>query len=479
MDSKMFEFAAVIKRVAVIGAGPCGLALAKTLLAEKTFDKVQVFERQAQAGGVWNYTGSSQIPQEISELIPSVDPYAKEPLVLRNGKPLYFSPMYKSLETNIPKNVMAYNNTPFDEKLETFPSRQEVLSYVQAYGESVKDVIKFNAYVTSVEKIADKWEITYTDYNTPNNIITDNNTTPTSISKSEFFDAVVICTGHYDLPHIPQVKGITEWTAKYPGTIIHSKYYNDPTDYAGKTVLVVGNSASGLDVSMQVADYATKVYRSISTASRMPFAEDPRVTDIPIITEYDAENQEIRLQDGSVLSKNIDAIIYCTGYLYSFPYLKSYMDPQEPDSLITKGNRLNRMYKQIFYIPDPTLSLIVMTKFTVPFPLAEAQGSIVARVYSGRLSLPSLEAMRVDEHEEETAKGTGAEFHALTFPADVEYIRFLREWMDSAKGEGEQPGVGFQPEVWDDAKYQTREQAYALKKARLENKLRHAIKEKK
>lgn len=441
-----------VKRVAVIGGGPCGLALAKTLLAEKKFESVQVFERQSKTGGVWNYyPGTRETP-----LIPSTDPYKKEPHFIKNGKPVYFNPMYRELETNIPKDVMMYNNTWFDKDLDTFPKREDVLKYVQAYGEPVKDAIKLNTEVTSVEKTGTEWKVSYTS---------DNETKST-----QSFDAVVICTGHYDLPHIPDVKGIKTWAEKFPGTISHSKYYNDPNDFEGQTVLVVGNSASGLDVSMQVASYAKKVYRSISTASKMPYADDPRITDVPVIEEYDSSRHEIKLTDGSILT-NIDKIIYCTGYLYSFPFLKSYMDRTVPDSLITTGNRLNRLYRQIFYIPDPTLAVIVMTKFTVPFPLAETQGSVVARVFAGRLGLPTQSAMRESEKEEEEAKGDGSAFHNLSFPADVEYIRDVQAWMNKDTTPSKDPSVGFQPEVWDDAKYAKREGAYALKKQRLEEKV--------
>lgn len=35
-----------VKRVAIIGAGPSGLAVAKYLLAERSFDKIDIYEQQ-------------------------------------------------------------------------------------------------------------------------------------------------------------------------------------------------------------------------------------------------------------------------------------------------------------------------------------------------------------------------------------------------------------------------------------------------
>lgn len=445
-----------VKRVAVIGAGPSGLALAKALLAEQCFDTVQLFERQSQTGGVWNYNAETR----PTTFIPSVDPYKTEPPVVKHGKQVYYGAMYKDLETNIPKEVMMYNKTPFGEALQTFPTRDNVLKYVQAYGEPVSSVVKLNADVTAVQKVGRVWTVTYTK---------------DSQEYTQTFDAVVICTGHYDLPYIPEVLGIEQWAARYPNSISHSKYYNDPADFAGQTVLVIGNSASGLDVSMQIADHAKKVYRSVVAESKMPFVQDQRVTDVPIVRRYDSDSHVIELADGTRLDK-VDKIVYCTGYLYSFPYLKTYMDPSHPQSLITKGDRLNAFYKQLFYAPDPTLALIVMTKFTVPFPLAETQGAVVARVFSGRLALPSSAEMLASVADEEATKGTGGSFHYLQFPADVNYIRELQAWMtkSTSPNSAADPGVkveGFEPEVWDDIKYEKRKGATKLKQERLKYKL--------
>lgn len=43
----------LVKRVAVIGAGPAGAIAVDALVQEKAFDVVRVFERQEKAGGCW------------------------------------------------------------------------------------------------------------------------------------------------------------------------------------------------------------------------------------------------------------------------------------------------------------------------------------------------------------------------------------------------------------------------------------------
>ena len=50
----------------------------------------------------------------------------------------------------------------------------------------------------------------------------------------ERFDAVVVASGHYHLPAIPDIPGLIEYDKTYPGKITHSKYYRQASDYAGK-----------------------------------------------------------------------------------------------------------------------------------------------------------------------------------------------------------------------------------------------------
>lgn len=71
------------KRVAVLGAGAAGL-VASRLLREAGFG-VRCFERTGDVGGVWRYR-----PEDV---------------------------MYRSLVTNLPKEIMAYLDTPFDASL--------------------------------------------------------------------------------------------------------------------------------------------------------------------------------------------------------------------------------------------------------------------------------------------------------------------------------------------------------------------------
>lgn len=50
----------------------------------------------------------------------------------------------------------------------------------------------------------------------------------------EEFDAVIVATGHYNVPYLPDTPGLVELENNFPGTIKHSKHYRSKTDFEGK-----------------------------------------------------------------------------------------------------------------------------------------------------------------------------------------------------------------------------------------------------
>jgi len=163
---------------------------------------------------------------------------------------------------------------------------------------------------------------------------------------------------------------------------------------------------------------------------------------VPGIAEFLTESSRaIRFIDGQVI-KDIDAVVFCTGYLYSYPFLPQSMKPP----LITDGQRVLNVYKHIFYTADPTLTFLTLPWNIVPFPVAEAQSGAVARVWAGRLQMPTLQEMQKWEEDVKKWRGNGKEFHRLPTPSDAEYVNDLYRWCQEAEGEGK--GVGKSPPHW-------------------------------
>lgn len=54
------------------------------------------------------------------------------------------------------------------------------------------------------------------------------------------FDAIVVASGRYNAPNIPNISGLKTWAEHFPGKISHSRQYRRPEVYANHTVLIVG-----------------------------------------------------------------------------------------------------------------------------------------------------------------------------------------------------------------------------------------------
>uniref|UniRef100_A0A3B4ZX39 Flavin-containing monooxygenase n=1 Tax=Stegastes partitus TaxID=144197 RepID=A0A3B4ZX39_9TELE len=103
----------MLRRVAVVGAGPAGLCAARHILSRPGgFAPPVVFELSDDVGGTWCY----------DERVGTDD----------NGRPVHSS-MYRNLRTNLPKEVMMFPDFPFDPQLSSFLPHQEIQRYLESY----------------------------------------------------------------------------------------------------------------------------------------------------------------------------------------------------------------------------------------------------------------------------------------------------------------------------------------------------------
>ena len=64
-----------------------------------------------------------------------------------------------------------------------------------------------------------------------------------------------VCCSHFSVPFMPPIPGLD----KFSGCVDHSHYYRVPDSYTNKTVVVLGASASGRDISLELSTVAKKV----------------------------------------------------------------------------------------------------------------------------------------------------------------------------------------------------------------------------
>jgi cation diffusion facilitator CzcD-associated flavoprotein CzcO len=420
-----------VKKVAVVGAGPCGLAAAKYLLAQNAFDRVDIFEQQFEVGGVWNFISrpseTVRVPQVSADCPP--DP----PLPFEGDEaPVFPSPMYDVLHTNIPRALMQYTDFPLREDSLIFPSREHIQEYVVEYARDIRHLIRFSTQVQDVRLRQvdgrDQWDV-------------DTVCLLTGKTTSATYDAVVVASGHYTAVYIPDAQEIREFHKAHPGVISHSKHYRTPDTFANKKVVIVGNAASGLDIAAQISRVCQKpLLLSVQSPTSQANLSYSGAEEVHVIEAFLIEERGIQFQDGRV-EKDIDAVIYATGYLFAFPFLRSLKPP-----LVTDGRRVHGLYKHLFHIDHPTLVFTRLPIKVVPFPLSESQAAVFSRTWANLLPLPSVEEMRQWEAEE--AERQGAKFHVWPEGADAEYINSVHDWITRSGTPGKKPPHWTPELVW-------------------------------
>ncbi|MCJ1290610.1 hypothetical protein MMC34_002150 [Xylographa carneopallida] len=420
-------------------------------MAEKYFERIDIYEQQATTGGAWNY---SELSSEDTIDVPQTNPdqLLDKPLWRDNGKasvPIFTSPMYDRLETNIPKPLMSYSDTPFPPEIPLFPHRDFVTDYLDQYAKKVKPLIKFQTQVIDVRLQSphithDVWTVR------SENLISGEQSTAS-------YEAVIVSSGHYTIPFIPSVSGMKVWNNAYPSTISHSKFFRRPEDFLNKKVLVVGNAASGVDIAAQIVTCCAPPLLVSSRSESFLLSSASGRKELPEIIEFlspSVHNRAVRFSDSRVES-DIESIVYCTGYLYSYPFL-----PSLRSQLISDGLRVQNLFQHIFYIEHPSLAFLTLPMRILPFPLCEAQAAVIVRVWSGRLRLPSVQKMHEWEDGVIAEKGDGKGFHTKKYPEDFEYHNFLYDWAAQADSE-----FGKMPHRWNEKEKWLRQKFPAIKKA--------------
>ncbi|KAL7807428.1 FAD/NAD(P)-binding domain-containing protein [Trichoderma gracile] len=409
-----------VKRIAIIGAGPSGLSAAKYLKAQAAFDSIVVYEQQEDVGGIWSCSNH----QLGMRPIPETDNLGSPNSRIGGDPSLLSSPLYHQLYTNIPLPLMQFSDQPFPPGTALFPSINVVQEYLLEYAEEVRDLIQFGVQVRRVTPLSEGEKTTWTleaRSTHDNRIIREN------------YDAVVVATGHYAQALIPDLKNLTDFMMAYPSIVSHSREYRSPLPFKDKKTIVVGNGPSGTDIAFQINRTSMrKTLLSVRTPTPTPKLAYVGCEEISEIEEFLVEERGVRFKDGRV-ETNVDAVIFCTGYRYDYPFLSDLRT-----KLITTGHGVHGLYKHIFCIDHPTLAFSALNRKTAPWPLSEAQAAVFAAVWSNNIQLPSAEEMRSWANTLYAEQGEQLHlFRART--ADGLYINDLYEWVKTSAIRGKEP----------------------------------------
>lgn len=170
----------------------------------------------------------------------------------------------------------------------------------------------------------------------------------------------------------------------------------------------------------------------------------------------------MRFSDGRT-EAGVDAVVFCTGYHYAFPFLRSLT----PEVVVRDGSHAAGLWEHVLYAADPTLAFLGIPQRIVPFPVAQAQSAAIARIWSDRMPAPTSVEMNEWVNKLRLAKGDNKAIHNLAFPADVDYINRLHDMCQRAKTRPglENDGAGKRPPYWGEDKAWTRERFPMIKLA--------------
>lgn len=196
-----------VKRIAVLGAGPTGLAAAKYLVAEKAFDSIDVYEQQSEVGGVWNYTPSLIEKVPVPQTNPRI-PLEKPTWPKDFPAPIFSNPMYERLNTNIPKNLMQFSDLDFPSESLLYPTRQDVQQYLIKYSQDIRHLIKFS---TQVE------DVSLTRVNDQDHWTLISKSTITEEKSYNEYDAIIVANGNHSIycsPLLAAFRTLHGWPSK-------------------------------------------------------------------------------------------------------------------------------------------------------------------------------------------------------------------------------------------------------------------------
>ncbi|WP_324753424.1 NAD(P)/FAD-dependent oxidoreductase [Roseovarius sp. Pro17] len=375
------------KRIAILGAGPSGLAQLRAFHSAKEngeeIPEIVCFEKQDDWGGLWNYTWRT-----------GVDQY---------GEPVHGS-MYRYLWSNGPKEGLEFADYSFEEhfgkQIASYPPREVLFDYIKGRVEKtdVRDLIRFETVVRHVKKVDGKFQVTVCDL-------------PKDHVYTEEFDHVICATGHFSTPNVPEFEGFD----KFPGRILHAHDFRDAMEFQDQDLLIIGTSYSAEDIGSQCWKYGCKSITVSHRTAPMGFKWPDNWQEVPLLTHVDGNTAHFK--DGS--SKDVDAILLCTGYQHNFPFLVDGLCLSTANRLATAD-----LYKGVAWVHDPDMFYLGMQDQWFTFNMFDAQAWWVRDAIMGKIKIPSKAEMEKDVADRIAREDAGEDdYDAIRYQA--EYIKEL------------------------------------------------------
>ena len=150
---------------------------------------------------------------------------------------------YDRLRLHTSKKWSALPFKDFDPSLPNYPSKQDVIDYLDNYAKELNINPVFNTEVFSIKKEQQLWIIK----------------TSKDTYQSRF---VIVATGRNNKPKMAEFGGL----GSFKGIILHSSHYKNGKAFGGKRVLVVGFGNSGGEQAICLQEHGAHVSLSVRSA---------------------------------------------------------------------------------------------------------------------------------------------------------------------------------------------------------------------
>jgi trimethylamine monooxygenase len=364
-------------RVAVIGAGPSGLAQLRAFQSAQEkgaeIPNIVCFEKQSDWGGLWNYSWRT-----------GLDEY---------GEPVHGS-MYRYLWSNGPKEGLEFADYSFEEHfgraIPSYPPREVLYDYIIGRVEksNIRQWIRFNSPVRHVS---------YDEHEGLFHVTVKDNLK--DVEYTETFDHVIVASGHFSTPNVPFYPGFES----FKGRILHAHDFRDAMEFKDKDLLLIGTSYSAEDIGSQCWKYGAKSitvsYRTAPMGHKWP----DNWEELPLLEKV--EGNTVTFKDGS--KRDVDAIILCTGYNHHFPFIAE-------ELRLKTNNRLYpiNLYKGVVWEHNPKMMYLGMQDQWFTFNMFDAQAWYARDVIMGRIEMPSQLEMHADIDRNRAEEDTGKDDYA-------------------------------------------------------------------
>ncbi|MDQ3320691.1 MAG: NAD(P)-binding domain-containing protein, partial [Actinomycetota bacterium] len=202
-----------LPRACVIGAGSSGITAAKAL--HERGIPCEVIEMSDRVGGNWAINNPNGV-----------------------------SSAYRSLHINTSRERMEYSDFPMPKSYPDFPKHTHIARYFNDYVDhfGVRERIRFETQVEQAQRGADGvWELRLRG---PGG------------AETRRYDALLVANGHHWDPRWPE----PAFSGSFDGVEMHSHHYNDPDDWQGKRVVVLGMGNSAMDIAVESSYVAEEVF---------------------------------------------------------------------------------------------------------------------------------------------------------------------------------------------------------------------------